>query len=294
MTTRPYAEVYYPGAGSRLRLFARDYPAKGDNIPPVALLMMHGLTRNSADFEPLIDALDPAHRVIVPDQRGRGRSDHDSDPARYRPDTYVGDMWALLDRLGVERVICLGTSMGGLMAMMMAGEQPHRVSGLVLNDVGPEVAASGLARLRSYVGAGEPMSGWDAAARECARINSDVLQGLDAQDWQAFARRTCEELVDGTVRFAYDPAIAGGLAEEDTSAAPADMWPLWDQLEQIPALVLRGAKSDILEPATLTEMKRRHPGTMSSAEIPRRGHAPLLDEGEAVSAIRAFLASLSA
>lgn len=289
MTERRFEEVVYPCADGRLRLFARDYPAASGERPGPALLMMHGLTRNSADFEPLIGHLDPCHRIIVPDQRGRGRSDYDPDPERYRPDVYVADMWALLDHLGIGSVVAIGTSMGGIMAMLMAGEGPSRIAGLVLNDIGPEVSAEGLARLRSYVGVAGDMKDWDDAARRCEAINGDALDDIDAAGWAAFARRTCEETGEGSVRFAYDPAISGGLSEEDISAAPPDMWPLWDGLHAIPVLALRGAKSDILEPATLREMRARHPAAMASVEVSGRGHAPLLDEPEAVAAITAFL-----
>lgn len=286
---RNYEAIRYSSADGELELYARDYPAEGDEGMAGPLLLMHGLTRNSADFEPLIEALDPSRRLIVPDQRGRGRSDYDEDPERYRPDAYVEDMWALLDRLGIERVVCIGTSMGGLMAMMMAGQRPHRIAGMVLNDIGPEVCADGLARLRSYVGAGSAMRDWNAAARECARINGDVLEGLGDEEWSAFARRTCVELDDGSVRFAYDPAIASGIADDDASAVPPDLWPLWDSFADMPALVVRGANSDILAADTVATMKRRHPAAFHSVEIAKRGHAPLLDEPEAVSAIDTFL-----
>jgi len=286
---RSYDQIFYPSADERLRLFARDYPAQDSEKPAIPLLMMHGLSRNSADFEPLIERFGSTRRMIVPDQRGRGRSGYETDPARYRPDVYVEDMWALLDRLGIEKAIGIGTSMGGLMAMMMSAGQPQRIAGLILNDIGPEVSSAGLARLRTYVGIGEPMENWDAAARECERINGEALQGLKAADWMAFARRTCEEVGDGTVRFAYDPAIAGGLAVEDTCAAPPDLWPIWDRLQETPVLVVRGAMSDILTPETLAEMKRRHPQSFHFAQTPQRGHAPLLDEDEALSAIDAFL-----
>lgn len=293
MTERRFEDVQYSGADGRLRLFARDYPpapvASSGDAPAPALLMMHGLTRNSADFEPLIGHLDPRHRIIVPDQRGRGRSDYDPEPGHYRPDVYVADMWSLLDHLGIDTVVAIGTSMGGIMGMLMAGAAPSRIAGLVLNDIGPEVSAGGLGRLRSYVGVAEDMKDWDDAARRCEAINGDALENIDADGWAAFARRTCEKTEEGAVRFAYDPAIAGGLSQEDTSAAPPDMWPLWDELHAIPVLALRGAKSDILERDTLAEMRARHPAAMASVEVPARGHAPLLDEPEAVAAIKTFL-----
>src|SRR5690606_262658 len=126
-----YTPRTYAAASGDLKLFAREYPGEG-----TPLLLMHGLTRNSADFEPLAEALAGRNRLIVPDQRGRGLSASDPEPANYRPDVYARDMFALLDHLGIERVGLIGTSMGGLMAMLMAAMQPGRVGAIVLNDIG--------------------------------------------------------------------------------------------------------------------------------------------------------------
>ncbi|EAQ27666.1 hypothetical protein NAP1_08737 [Erythrobacter sp. NAP1] len=283
-----YEDIEYSSADGRLRLFARDYQAcQASDAAP--LLMMHGLTRNSADFESLIKDLDWQGRMIVPDQRGRGRSQYDEDPANYRPDIYVEDMWRLLDNLGIERVVCIGTSMGGLMSMMMGAQRPSAVTSIVLNDIGPSVSEEGLDRIRSYVGPSDPMEGWDEAARRCKQINQGALDGFDHADWVAFARRTCEELNDGSVRFAYDPGIAEGMAVEDTNAVPPDLWQMWEALRDKPVLTIRGAKSDILTAETVAEMGLRHPDNFCSVEIAGRGHAPLLDEPEAVSAIACFL-----
>lgn len=290
MTERHYEAVYYPSADKRLRLFARDYPPTRETGAGPPLLMMHGLTRNSADFEPLIEALELHQRLIVPDQRGRAKSGYDPEFENYQPAVYVDDMWALLDRLEIEKVICIGTSMGGLMSMMMASQKPDRIAGIVLNDIGPHVSEEGLDRIRSYVGPSQPMKSWEAAAMRCEAIMRDAIDGFVADDWMAFARRTCEELSDGSVRFAYDPAISQGMAKEDTSAVPPDLWPMWDSLKDHPILTIRGAKSDILVPLTVQEMARRHPDNFSSVEIPGRGHTPGLEEPAAVSAIRAFLA----
>ncbi len=287
-----YEEHHYRSADGRLRLFARDYPAKDDkdHLPP--LLMMHGLTRNSADFEPLITLLGSDRRIIVPDQRGRGRSEYDSEPANYRPDVYVADMWALLDGLGVEKALCIGTSMGGLMAMVMGAMAPDRIAGIVLNDIGPEVSQAGLDRIRSYVGGGGSMANWHEAAKRCADINGYALAGLSKQDWMEFAKRACEELPDGTIRFAYDPGISKSMEDTEPATVPPDLWDLWDALEEIPILTIRGQKSDILEPPTLVEMERRHPDAFTYIEVPARGHAPLLDEAEAFQAISEFVSGL--
>ena len=287
-----FEPIEYRSADGRLRLFARDYPAQsgGEKLPP--LLMMHGLTRNSADFEPLIDALRPANRLIVPDQRGRGQSDYDPDPSNYRPDIYVEDMWALLADRMIDTVIPVGTSMGGLMSMIMAAQQPDRVAAIVLNDIGPVVDESGLDRIRDYVGGGEPSANWPEAAARCEAINRSAMEGFTAKDWLAFAARTCVEKPDGTVAFAYDPAISQGMEAADTTAVPPDLWAMWDALVDIPVAVIGGAASDILSAPTVADMARRHRGRFMHAEVPGRGHAPLLDEPEAVALIAQLLASL--
>lgn len=273
----------YTSAGGGLTLFARDYGGGG---PP--LLLMHGLTRNSADFEPLVGHLAPAWRLIVPDQRGRGLSDYDADAANYRPDVYAADMFALLDGLGIERCALIGTSMGGLMAMIMAATQPGRFPAIVLNDIGPELDAAGLARIAGYVGGARRFADWNGAAAACAAINREAFPGFQAGDWLDFARRTCREEADGSVVFAYDPAIARGFAGEG-EVAPPDLWPLWDALGSTPVLVIRGERSDLLSPAIVAAMRERHTGPMTAIEVPRRGHAPLLDEPAALAAIQPFL-----
>ena len=285
MTHPPaYEPHHYANADGGLALFARIYPGEGP-----ALLLMHGLTRNSADFEPLAAHLAGRYRLIVPDQRGRGLSAPDPDPARYRPDVYCADMVALLDGLGIERAGFIGTSMGGIMAMIMGAMQPARCAGIVLNDIGPVLDPAGIARIQGYVGGGAQFVSWPAAAAVCARINADAFPDFGPDDWLAFARRTCRETADGRVAFAYDPAIAESMKGAQPNTVPPDMWPLWDALAALPALVLRGALSDLLSPATVAEMRRRHAGPFAAVEVPGRGHAPLLDEPVAVEAIHAFL-----
>ena len=278
---RPYT---YASSCGRLELFARDYPGERP-----ALLLMHGLTRNSADFEPLAEHLAGNYRLIVPDQRGRGLSQHDPDPANYRPDTYASDMFALLDGLGIERAALIGTSMGGLMAMIMAALQPARVSAIVINDIGPELAPAGLERIAGYVGTGAAFSSWQAAAERCAAINRDAFPDFEPRDWEAFARRTCLVGEDGSVAFAYDAAIDQAFANVG-DAAPADLWQLWQALGEKPVLLVRGALSDLLTTDTVQRMKQSHQGPFVYVEVPRRGHAPLLNEAGALAAIEGFLA----
>ena len=282
-----YADHVYRSADDRLDLYARIYGVEG---PP--LLLMHGLTRNSADFEELAAHLAGKYQLIVPDQRGRGRSDYDPDPQKYTPAVYVDDMFALIDGLKLEKLGLIGTSLGGLMAMMMAAISPERFASLILNDIGPAVEAGGLERIQSYVGPRAPFDNWQQAADQCQAVHGDSMVGFDTQDWLSFARRTCREMPDGKICFAYDPEIAQGLSGSAASAVPADLWAIWDRLSALPTLIIRGALSDILSPATVAEMKRRHPENISAVEIAARGHAPMLDEPDALAAIDGFLAGI--
>lgn len=286
--TPSYADVFFPSADGRLQLYARDYAGAGP-----CLLLMHGLTRNAADFDEFARHLAGRFRVVVPDQRGRGRSQYDPEPANYVPLVYCSDMLGLIARLGLERPVLLGTSMGGLMAMVMGSMAPQNYRGLVLNDVGPVVEPAGLARIASYVGTASEVTDWTGAAEYCRLTNSSAFPHYQDADWLRFAHRLFVEDANGVPRLAYDPAIATGLAGSDPSAVPPDLWPMWDTLTSLPILAIRGENSDILSAATLAEMGRRHPG-MRSASVAGVGHAPMLDEPEVVAAIEGFLDEIRA
>lgn len=285
--TREFADHSYTSPDG-LRLHARIYDGAADRLP---LLCMHGLTRNSADFGPLLDQLTDWPAISV-DQRGRGRSAHDPDPTRYRPDIYCADMLALLDGLGQEQVIAVGTSMGGLMSLMLAAMRPGVFAGIIVNDIGPEVDPAGLMRLAGYVGQDMEFDDWASAETSIKAQGKEIFSGFEAQDWTDFARRVCEEHPSGRVRFAYDPAIANGLKGGDASAVPPDLWSLWDGIAHVPTLVLRGETSDILSIETVTRMVAQHPRA-TLATVPHRGHAPILDEAVALDAIRSFLSELA-
>ncbi len=282
-----YREHRFLSADKRLTLFARDYPSEQGDAP--VLVLMHGLTRNSADFEALARHLMSGYRLIVPDQRGRGLSERDPEPTNYRPDVYAEDMWALLDSLNVSRAGLIGTSLGGLMAMLMAAAVPGRVRAIVLNDIGTEVMQEGIERIKAYTGQDKQMANWNEAANRCKEINAVALPDLRDSDWLTFARRTCVEQADGSVAFAYDPAISLQLESDQSNAVPADLWHIWDLVKSVPTLVLRGQFSDVLSTDTVSEMHHRHSGPFVSATVPNRGHAPLLDEQAALSEIERFL-----
>lgn len=285
-----HTDIDFRCAGGNLRLHAE---VRGAENAALTVLCLHGLTRNGADFGFLAQHLSARYRVITADQRGRGKSQWDPDPANYHPGTYVGDMFALLDRLAIGRLVLIGTSMGGLMAMIMGAAQPARLRGIVLNDIGPEVPVSGLQRLRSSLNNRAPATTWADAAQQAKRVNEIAFPDYVDADWEAFAHRTYVENAGARPIAAFDPAILEGLNETDLTAVPPNLWPLWKQLGSIPILAIRGALSDIISPQILDAMAAQHPN-LTSITLANRGHAPMLDEPPAVAAIDAFLKSLEA
>ena len=211
-------DLDFPSYDGRLRLYGRAYGADGRKH---VIVCLHGLTRNSLDFDVLARRLAAAgNRVLAFDQRGRGRSSWDREGVNYQLDVYVRDMVAALDQMGVRRTVLIGTSMGGLMSMLMAVTAPDRIAGIVLNDVGPEVEARGLERIRGYVGRRPPPATWAAAAEAVAADNAVAFPDYGDDDWLAFARRVYIEDGDGRITAAYDPAIAEGLKPGETAVAP--------------------------------------------------------------------------
>ena len=283
-----YRDLWYQSPDG-LRLYARDYPGPaGATLPPA--LCMHGLTRNSADFAALADRLSQQRRVLSVDQRGRGRSDYDSNIANYTPATYVQDMFALLDGEGIDRVMLVGTSMGGLMSFLMAAMQPERIAAMLINDIGPEIDPAGLARIQDYVGKSGPVSSWDEAVAQQKAINGIAFPDFTEEQWQDFTRGLYREQ-NGVPVIAYDPAIAQPMSDQDSGAVPPDLWPVFQAITAIPMLVVRGASSDILAPSCVARMRELNPA-LQVAEVPNRGHAPMLDEPAARAAIDDFLQSL--
>jgi len=272
-----------------LRLFCRDYP--GPTPAGVIALCLHGLTRNSRDFEDLAPRLACARRVLCLDVRGRGRSARDPEPTHYVPSTCAHDVLELLDEAGIARVAVIGTSMGGILALLLAALRPAALAGVVLNDIGPEIDPKGIARIASYVGRTLDVASWEGAAESMRALNAPAFPDFARADWLRFARRTFREEADGRLRPDYDSAIGEGT--RGGSAVPADLWPLFGLLQTIPALVIRGALSDILSEVTLAKMAKAKPD-LEILRVANRGHAPTLDEPECVAAIERFLLRISA
>ncbi len=254
-----------------LSLFARDYAPAGGEAKGLPVICLHGLTRNSADFDVLAERIAAmGRRVIVPDMRGRGRSDNDPQAERYRPNIYVGDAVAWLDALSVPRAVFIGESMGGIITMLGAVMAGNRIAAAVLNDIGPEVDPRGIARIASYVGKEGPFESWDVAIAAVRKAQLGNYPKGDDAFWKSFASRVMRER-DGRVEFAYDPAISQGF-----SSGPApSMIPLFEALARVPVLAVRGALSDLLAPEGVETMKRINPD-LDYAEVPGVGHAPAL------------------
>lgn len=270
-----------------LTLFAREIAPEGaaSGLP---VLCLHGLTRNSLDFEDLLPQIAGlGRRAIALDVRGRGQSDRDPDPARYTPAVYAGDVLAVLKHLGIEKAAFVGTSMGGIITMIVAAMAPQVIERAVLNDIGPVIDPKGLARIQGYVGQSSgPASDWDTAADRIWAINGHAFPKAPPSFFYRMAKRTFRATPEG-LELNYDPAIAGPV--RGGGAAPADMWPLFEALKPIPTLVVRGALSDLLAAETVAEMKARKPD-LEAVEVPDVGHAPILDEPAAISAVMRFLA----
>ncbi|MFT6694514.1 MAG: pimeloyl-ACP methyl ester carboxylesterase [Neolewinella sp.] len=287
-----YQDIWYTSADG-LRLYARDYtPEQNRGTTAPTILCMHGLTRNSADFEDICKVLADRYRLIVVDQRGRGLSDYDPDVANYNPLVYVQDMFRLLEVLDVSKVVLMGTSMGGIMAMMMATMKPSVIQGLIINDIGPEVGVLGLDRLKKYVGKATPIANWHDAAKQSAEVNAIAFPAASEEDWLRFAKRTYLENKNGVPVLAYDPKIAEPLNDEDNNTAAPNLWSVYDQICDKPMLLIRGELSDILEPGCVEVMRQKNT-KLEVSEIPGVGHAPMLSEPAAQISIESFLSGVA-
>jgi len=264
------------------------YDDRGTGMP---LLCLPGLTRNMDDFDTLVGPLAGRCRLIRMDYRGRGRSDHDSDFNNYNLLREAHDVVELLDHLGLAQVAILGTSRGGLIAMALAAGFPQRLTGVILNDIGPVVGDAGLARIMDYVGKVPPYPTLDAMAGAMVRTAAGEFPGVPQEVWRRHVAHWFEERPEGGLALRYDPALHKALLAQAATGALQDMWLFFEALKPFPLAVIRGANSDILSAETLAEMRRQHP-VMTAAEIADRGHVPFLDEPEALALIGAFLDSL--
>jgi pimeloyl-ACP methyl ester carboxylesterase len=201
-------------------------------------------------------------------------------------------MWTLLGELSLQRVIVIGTSLGGLMAMLMAATRPQLLAGVVLNDIGPEIDPTGVARIQAYAGRLPPVRNWDDAAAQMQMTFGLTFPEYDEQKWREFARNSFDEDSEGVPRLASDPKIGDAIRSiPPPPNATQAMWMAFGQLRNVPTLALRGAHSDLLSAATFERMQQEVP-SLVAVTVQNRGHAPQLDEPDSLRAIDTFLAGL--
>lgn len=272
-------QALHPGGTHKIAY--SEYP--GD--PARTIICMHGLSRNGHDFDWLAQALTlDGYRVICPDMAGRGRSDRFENPEFYNYPQYVADTRLLLAELQVDQVDWIGTSMGGLMGMMLAAAPDNPIKRMVINDVGPYITKESLMRIRDYVGLNLWYRDWDsydAAFRKRFASFGVKTEG----EWEHMARISAEHLPDGRYRLNYDPKIVAGITNSAT-LTDVDLWPLWAMIRQ-PILILHGADSDVLSHETLEKMMvGKQAQAVSFAGV---GHAPALLSADQISVVRTWL-----
>ncbi len=287
-----FVDLTWRGQGG-LALYARDYAGSGGPAR-CPVICIHGLTRNSADFEevaPWIAA--QGRRVIAVDIRGRGRSERDRDPKRYNPAVYAADVLALLDATGTSRAVFIGTSMGGIVTMAIAMKRLKAIAAAVLNDVGPVISMTGLRRIAGYVGKSRPLETWDDAAAYIKSINEVAFPDNTMADWHVWAKRTFRMDDAGRLSVNYDPQIAASIQGAKLKPTSLIAKMLFRRLARNrPTLLIRGANSDLVGPEEAQYMRRAAPGLVY-AEVPGVGHAPMLTEPAARAALSGFLSNVA-
>lgn len=293
MSEIEYKDGYWDSADG-LKLHYRDYAASDPrhaNRPPI--LCLPGLTRNARDFEPVAEAFAGEWRVICAEFRGRGDSDYAKDAQTYMPAQYSADMLAFFEQTGIERAVVIGTSLGGLVAMLLALMAPQRLAGAVLNDIGPVIETEGLELIKDYVGQGRSYPTWMHAARELQESSATIYPDFTIADFLRLAKRSMCLSSKGRVQLDYDMKIAEPFAAADSGDAPAfDLWPAFRALSGRPLLALRGELSNLFSAATLAQMQAEIPA-MEAVTVPRVGHVPTLEEPAARDAIARLLAKLA-
>ncbi|MGI9414737.1 MAG: alpha/beta fold hydrolase [Hyphomicrobiales bacterium] len=279
--SRIWRDVHYT-VHDGLRLYARDYGDRKSTRLPVICLA--GLTRNSRDFDTLATHLSQSRRVLVPDYRGRGRSDYARDWTTYTPTIEIADTLSLMALAGVDEAAVIGTSRGGILAMLMAALRPAALKAVVLNDIGPEIASEGLLRIRGYLQHAPKPATW-ADAEDILRTANPGFKGMSDEDWAAFARRTFRS-VNGKPKADFDPNLYKTFVSYDdiVHGRVPKLWPQFAAMDAVPTLAIRGENSDLLTPETVDRMKQLMP-RLRTMTVRDRGHAPFLDEPKVVAAI---------
>lgn len=281
-----------------LRLHARHYPARLSNGQTAArpALCLAGLTRNAKDFHTLAMRLsresDTPRDVYCLDYRGRGASEYDSKWQNYSPYIEMLDTLDFMTLSELDHVALIGTSRGGIIAMLMGVVRPGSLGAVVLNDIGPVIEARGLARIIGYVGKTPTPDTWEDAALIMRDMRARFFTDVSDEEWLEIARETFGE-VDGRPVPGYDSALAKTLAEIDLASPIPQMWPQFGALARLPMLVLRGENSDLLTNETVAEMAARHPG-MESYLVEEEGHPPMLRDHRTLRVVDRFLSEADA
>jgi pimeloyl-ACP methyl ester carboxylesterase len=277
-TSRPGSAVrdvtYYSSDG--LALFARDY---GDRLQPwLPAICLPGLTRNHRDFDDLAVFLSchrhRPRRVVCFDYRGRGRSAWDRNTGNYNPLQEMNDIFDGMAALGISRAVAVGTSRGGIVAMLMGVARPATLAGIVLNDIGPKIEPIGLARIKTYIGRTPAPDDWADAVRILKRLHGAQFTALSDSQWMDFARKTYRE-ENGRPVSDHDPGLKRSFDGIDFDEPIPTMWREFRALRSMPILAIRGANSDLLSTSTLAAMAAEHP-LFESITVPGEGHPPLL------------------
>ncbi len=288
---KTWRDIYYTSFDS-LRLHVRHYGQPNPDTRPAVCLA--GLTRNSRDFHYLATHLasdrESPREVYALDYRGRGLSDYDPNWRNYSPFIELLDTLDFMATANLHDAAVIGTSRGGIIAMLMAVLRPGMLGAAVLNDIGPEIGTAGLARIMGYAGKIPVPADWNEAVALVRQINERFFTDMSAEDWEALARQSFNETEDGRPAPSYDKRIAKALSQIDISKRIPDMWAYYDALRRVPLMVLRGENTDLLSAETFEEMKRRHPNA-NALTIPSQGHPVLFLDRFSIGEVGRFLAN---
>ncbi len=280
-----YTDGYWQSADG-LRLHYRDY-AGPKSKPPI--ICIPGLTRNARDFAHVAERLAGDWRVICVELRGRGESAYAKDPSTYNPMTYVGDLVLLLTELKLKGFISFGTSLGGILTMLLAATKPGMIKAALINDIGPVIEKQGLDRIKSFVGKSQSWPTWAHAARWFAETQGGIFPDYDLQSWIEMAKRICRLTPQGRIAFDYDMKLSEPMKNDDQAI---DLWPLYQSLGNVPVAILRGGLSDLFSDATGKKMAKLLLNAKLTT-VPNVGHAPMLDEAASIKAIDALLKAVA-
>ncbi|SFK62276.1 alpha/beta fold hydrolase [Methylocapsa palsarum] len=274
-----------------LPLHVRDYGSALDRGVPVVCLP--GLTRTSSDFGPLASAMTAGlfgapRRVLALDYRGRGDSGYDRDWRNYSLEIENGDILSVLTALGIERAIFIGTSRGGLHAMLLSASRPCTLHAVVLNDIGPVLEPIGIARIRGYAGKTPAPRSIPDAIDLLKHLMSEHFSGLSEEEWRIYARMTfCD--ASGRLAPRYDPRLVKPFDSLDLEQPLPDLWAQFDGLRDTPLLIIRAKNSDLLSPETLAAMEKRR-RRCEILIVPGQGHPALLIDRTSIARICEFIA----